>query len=453
MDEYKYLGQRIDPFRELGDKDTREQWLQGIATWLGKDWLNEPGYHPIRDLWKRKDWIASSELLSLGEALEKIKSIASTRWVREAATRARSDDRGEIAGPIFEVIAARMLDHENHKVTLPKPSEPGFDLWLTFPNSSKLRVSCRALLPSDADLGFQKSMGLLQPLFPLMVPSKLPTATFLYWSGSKVPKGETLISALPQLAKTYRSWQELQKGYGYAIGDWYFGYTALAGLTKHPFWDKKSSYTFIAVSNRLTYEQIRFESAVRQKIGNLAKHCFDVNDKVSNIIFMKVPQYISIALAKEYLDKIWDSSTQHITGILLYRSSITMEEDLSESRISHEMTFVENPGASISFKTLTGSPPALSINVLIGTSQQEGPQNLLKIGNQSLPMNNSYLFIKGEHFYAPEVDNPSSTTFEMPHFPYIEMKFALGKLGLRDANGSELILTANHPPHEDLTLI
>jgi hypothetical protein len=147
---------RQDPVPDR-PREEKLEFLRKVEQWLGHDWLTAKSpNHPVKELWKRKDWLATSELLTLGEALALVGPTASDKTLREAANDVRSSDYGNRRGSVWEFFAASLLQTPSQSVAMAPAGHPGYDFELQLGDLYRIRFSCKALIESRWERDFME---------------------------------------------------------------------------------------------------------------------------------------------------------------------------------------------------------------------------------------------------------------------------------------------------------
>jgi hypothetical protein len=146
------MNSRINPgFSELHFRAA----LEAIKDAFGETWLCGTKAHPIRDLWKRTDALASNELLWLGDSILKLKPIRLS-WVEEAIDHIKSENRNERVGFVFEILALGSFANNNQVVRLPPRSNPDYDADIAASTGESYRLSLKNFGASTRENEFKK---------------------------------------------------------------------------------------------------------------------------------------------------------------------------------------------------------------------------------------------------------------------------------------------------------
>ncbi len=96
----------------------------------------------LQVLWKRRDWLATNELLNFGDAVENFERV-DRDWLGDQLSAVKTGDEGNRAGAIFELLGLNFFLSAGAKVVPSGRSNPGYDGVVELPDSSSLIVSIK----------------------------------------------------------------------------------------------------------------------------------------------------------------------------------------------------------------------------------------------------------------------------------------------------------------------
>ncbi|MEQ1724006.1 MAG: hypothetical protein ABL930_12590 [Pseudobdellovibrio sp.] len=442
------MNRRQDPTKELSENE-KEAQLEKLANWLGQEWLESKDPHPVRELWNRKDWLATIELLTIGNSLKKIEQKVSPKTLEDAALDMKSNDFGNRAGSLFEIIGSAIFDNPDHPITMPKVGQPGYDFAINLPNEKKIRVSCKALIPSAKEIEFRKFCNSLHKQYTSTLPLGSATITKMYL----VDKNDSNKFNVPYILNGLSN--TLAQGYSpersmYVYGGWGFTISPLAPEEGYSFWNAERSQTFLSICPFLGDEQKRFEDKIDNAISNLKKHCSDVSSEVGNIILIKIPESISFTKAREWLKNSFDDYSDSISAILLIRSQVVSEaKKESTSCVVYEISFVENPKAKFNLKTYLDDDFQFKLEIPIGKVTDVETRLEIHDGSRILNPTEAYVYFTGHHFYHTHFSS-GKAEFSARGYPNISVSTFITGLG---PDPNPLRLDFIFPPENELILI
>jgi len=98
---------------------------------LGEDWIEQDKGHLLQKLWRRKDFLATTELLNLAYSINNINKI-NPKWLQGQIKKVKSDDINNVKGALFEIIGFGYLMNPSYKIELASDGNPGIDGTIVF---------------------------------------------------------------------------------------------------------------------------------------------------------------------------------------------------------------------------------------------------------------------------------------------------------------------------------
>ena len=388
----------------------RDTFLKAVENWFGTQWLSQlDGSHPLQRLWRRRDWLSSAELFTIGWALTNQQPMCESDWFIKAA---REIKKAPTSGDLFELIAAAMLNNETHEAHLSTYGHPGSDVRVLLPSGTVVNVSCKSLNPSDQELAFRKGANeLVQTV---------------------VSKAES-IQASPQILAVTDTFgipgtllrEQVTRNICHPLMDTVFTagtWTVHVGLLppSEPNLVVSTyvtpSYHIIVASPLNSGEQRRFENLFRKATNNLKKHHPSVSRMSINMIMIKLPESVSFGTAAYWLDGQFTSAYSSITAVLLYRTSL--RRDNEGVFVSHEVFLRHNPHAKVSWDTISGGLDSLRLVVPVGKHSTGDPVTSVLLGNTTIAEGPMYLYRRGLIHYEIELPPSKGTTLSFPWQPH-----------------------------------
>jgi hypothetical protein len=381
---------RHDP---MGDFPMEQKltYLRMVESFLGQSWLAS-SQGPIVDLWRRKDWIATSELLHFGNAIYDVERQGGAKWLRDHMKRIRTNSLEGARGSVFEIGAASMLGTAGQTVDYAKPSQAGYDLLVTLPNSRRLRISCKVLSASAYAREFWSTgHDLFRSLRECLGPG--------------VPTHITLVSPHPaprvptthELANAVRGIQLIGVVPHAQLGPWHVALAPLRPFSDAEFFETERSLGLTISAPHSPREQRRFDEKVDEACRNLAAHAPPPDETTGNVIFMKVPESVSLDTAIEYAKRGPLSGNTHIAGVLLFRTVVCSNG--ASFGLGHQFKLINNPAANFPLSHYAPSG-TFTINLLTGVPV--GGEQLQESAEDPyrLPSPHFYLFDRQHHHYT-----------------------------------------------------
>lgn len=271
----RQLAQTSEPREQLN------HYIETLFQAFGeKWWVTSLAANPLPRVWWRKDWLATTELITLGRSLaylrESTEPATFERWIAEAKKPGMSDDQR--LGHLWEAYAAGILADESQAVALAPANNPGIDLVIRRRDGLRWNFSCKRLLRSDEEKRFQAHAARtyrslqahLRPGQPIDVhiasSNPLPrndNDQIIRRISRAVESGADLPSPIPVRASRHMVHvRPLQAPDG-------------AVFSRRA---EKRSMVFSYVAGRSKNEHRRFNAKVQEACSNLTKNVSDKND-------------------------------------------------------------------------------------------------------------------------------------------------------------------------------
>ena len=316
-----------------------ESAFEAFVKSFSEDWLLKNNYHPLRELWKRKDVFATSEIYSLGEAINELSTI-DPNWLKKQIKLMASAEKNNYRGAFTEVLSIAFLNSKNHPTIPTKANQPGYDALLSLPLSEKtIRISIKNYGQSKHEETFQKWASKTEDLVKkLLKKYKYYPVTVWIDCPTEYPsedKWKMLHSNLDNIFKTKKDATEPFSALCTDVPEW------IVIISPHiasqgEFHPDFNSYTFVLSSVYHQNENENLLSKIQDACSNLSKHSAVEDENVKNYLFIHLSPLASISKCKEWLDAYFaEYPDKPISAILLYQPSVGTNLDTGASNINH----------------------------------------------------------------------------------------------------------------------
>lgn len=437
-----YLTGRQDPVPDV-PRESKELHLGLVEEFLDARWIAKGGLSPLKALWKRKDSLATTELLTFGTALELYKKKVSERSYKKAAEIIKSNDHGNSAAMIFEILAASFFESGKQNVEIPKSNNPGFDFSVVTESNSRIRFSVKALVDSKHVKEFREFADKICDELPALFNGH---TTLIMVQKNFEAKGKYSVARTKQAVA--EAVARGTPGVPYTTSnEWIIRLDELTPNPGERFSQSRASYTSLLMAPYHRNEQLRFHSKIQEACENLIQHCSDVSPICGNGIIIRVPESVSIADAKGWLSKFWEPKHACISSVIIVRSSYTSSDDLSQSWVLYEFAYVDNPTATVRFSQL--APGKLNITVPIGAVSEVETKTTLNLYGNQIDLRGAYWRMAGRHTYEKSTNvSEGAVSFEFKRYPNIKTSCVF--TGFPDGG---LEISPNHPPTDELLIL
>lgn len=434
-----YRENRICP---LGDRDEDkrafEDALIELVDQFSESWLNLNSGHPLQALWHRRDILASIELLYLGNSIKKVKG-SSPDQLRQNIKLLKSNDRGTIAGAVWEIIlAAGFHKPPEQKSKLLGPRKPTYDIEVETINGAKTRISVKNFGQSKNDRNFINQFESLERIIEVNTINHIQMSIIREVNYPSQQEWDALKREVSR-----RIWQATFGSYPF--GGWNITIRALTdehvrahtGLDCATVYAKEASYTLFMALPFYKNEDKNIES-------NLKEACLDLINKGSiesniskNCLFIHLPEYVSLDDYMDWCNRFFcDNPTAPISYITLFQPVYVTDPDKDESFLAFN-------------------------HIEISRQNRIEPRNKLEI---EMPVGRSANKIR--HLIGPDFEIPKHHYImqsghihidcgDITHGGKMKMRFDHGIItdAVATLNGEEFSVSCNFPPTTKLVLL
>jgi len=129
-----------------------------LREFVGHRWLKKRHGKPrlFKNLWERADFLASTELFTIAEALREFDKPDFREWIDDYRNLLKSADGNALISRTHELVSAYAFCNQDQTVALCPPGYPGYDFTVSCDQSS-LRVSCKRILVTESEKLFHNT--------------------------------------------------------------------------------------------------------------------------------------------------------------------------------------------------------------------------------------------------------------------------------------------------------
>jgi len=386
-----------------------------LTTFFGTKWLNGNNKNPLQLLWQRNDLLAKAERYSLGNSIETIKN-KNPDWVKQKVERIKSNERGNIFGAVFEILASAMFERgSNHEVIFPPSDNPGIDFIVRFKDGANMNVSCKNHRKSNNSINFDKESEKFKERFVNFCKGLNLNIQCLIFS-NKFPKhrewqilnksiSDILLSAFDNgISNKYQSFKE--ENWTINIGNF-------------------SNYEKLLSKFGLSYNLMIFARFHQNELENLRGHLIDGLDNLSeygpdqnedniNIIYVNLGDNYSLDYCEEIgMEYLKENKNKPIAGLYFQKGYPTHDSTKFDTIYSYRLVkndFYDIWNSDKDDRIVNLSSPIASEYTLADTERSLLTEKEGII--EKLPLNNDlYFYHKGELYlkYDENHFNKSAT--------------------------------------------
>jgi hypothetical protein len=434
-----YLSTRQNPIPGA-PIDGSNRMLEAIAIEFGTNWLESGGDNPLQQLWQRRDWLATAELLMLGDAIQRLSGIDAS-WTKRQINEIKSPDPGTRSGAAFELLGLNLF----HGATVIEPTRannPGYDGRIRFSDGSLLLLSIKNHGVTSGEEEFRARSASVRDAF------------------IKGLQGRSMNGVqqriITQVHPTTADWKRLEDQMGNILGGnvspdatapW-SGIIQPLDARYFPLSADQLSYAILLAAPYRENEQKNFLSNIEKGIANLAKHHGESNSDICRGLLLRLSETAHMSDCATWVGQYF---VQHpetpVEVVLLYQ--VVVATDLSDDTSFIAHYFLPILGPKYAAWHQGKQERGFNISVLIGKILRT-PSRLVLAGGANVPqvaLDGHYMFQDGKIFPYYRMDGkPLTISLSSP-------AAGVSVLPIIDGLGGSGSLSAIAPPERRLTLL
>jgi hypothetical protein len=433
-----------------------EKAFEAFVRSMSEEWLLKNNYHPLRELWKRGDTFAISEIYSLGTAINELATIDST-WLNKQIKLMKSAERNNHRGAFTEVLSIPLLNGKNHPAIPTKSNQPGYDALLSLSSSEKsIRVSIKNYGQSKHEETFvkwaSKTEELIKKLlekyqyYPVTVWIDCPT------NYPSEDKWKMLHSHLDNIFKTKKGATEPFSALCTDVPEWIIIISPHIA-SQGQFHPNYNSYTFVLSSVYHQNENENLLSKIQDACYNLSKYSAIEDEKVKNFLFIHLSPLASIAKCKEWLDYYFtEYPDKPISAVLLYQPSVGTNLETGKSGINHYFyPYLRQEringwlpsGFHFTFEIPIGMVSTEPLNYSLNFTHPDGKKEMISVDDR-------YMYQRGNHYIQMQPDGKGGYTGNISQlvpgvFSHVVIEFP--------DQPNKAVITGKFPPNDELLIL
>jgi hypothetical protein len=377
------------------DFDALNAKLDAIARQFGKAWLLAPGTNPLQLLWKRRDALATNELLNFGDAIEAFETTDAT-WVRQQVQQIKNQDEHNRAGAVFEFLGLNLFKCSGNIVHPTSANNPGYDGVVDLPNDSSLVISIKNFGMSSHQQRFQRHARTLDSTIQQWLTHNAASGTeFRVVCDEYLDDGDwhavtrDVINILD--AQLTRTSTRLN-----TQGPWNIIFRDLTG--EYPLSTRHISSVVFVCCKAHQNEQDNFLEHVRAGCSNLVKHTARLPESACRVLLVRLSLNASIVNCAEWArDYFLKLPNEQVGVVILYQAAVVKQDQ--NYVIAHYIKPILGP------QFATWSQPAgrfgrtlPNVGALVGVALPDAGRKILLRDGQEIPLYDNYVYQRGDIF-------------------------------------------------------
>lgn len=136
-------------------EDRLRESIDAVVKHFGKEWILASKWHPIGALWARSDFLATCELLWLGDSLLRFEPV-DVKWLAHTVERMRDSHPSSRIGPAFELLFGATFISAQQIVRPAQPNQEGYDFDIAIKEGPFFRLSFKNFGTTTREQTFKK---------------------------------------------------------------------------------------------------------------------------------------------------------------------------------------------------------------------------------------------------------------------------------------------------------
>lgn len=358
-----------------------------IKSLFNDKWLNRnPTKNIFKQLWHRKDFLASCELYTIGLGVKKLQTNNYDNWLKDFYKQINKNNVASIYGIIYELFIYTLFQN---KIELAEPNQAHYDFKILKEKQS-IYTSIKKLTTSEQEKKLKQDFNILKKFYIKELKRNNLNGLSLYLQFNDY-KNYTLDSAKKIIKKTI-----LQK----------------SDITNNDFFTtlkeiKCNENNFIIHNNKISYQfnlTIPFDGREQNRFINLFKKASNNLNKIDgcNLIIIGLSSTIDMQTAKKWLINEFNRDKYtRISGVLLtqYLPAQNLKENSTHLNLQSNFIYNINAKQKIDF-----TDEIFKIELPIGTISQKSSNYHIITDNGNLEITDHYMFQSGyklcEHLFG-----------------------------------------------------
>ncbi len=405
--------------------------LQAIRVAFGESWLNRKKAHPVRDLWKRNDPLASNELLWLGDSIMRLSKL-NPRWIATTVDHIKSENRNERIGYVFELLALATCVENGQVVHLAPEGNPDYDADVELSTLEIYRFSLKNFGASTREGEFNKRCREIDTA--ILANSE---SDGLSWVGVALQA-----DSYPKDS----DWSDLASGIVAAmkaviparIGACWGYVPTPPPRTPHGLAVGQHSFSILIIAPHHANERKNFLDKIEQQCLTFNKAAASYDSTISAVPFIRLSEAAPVKYYEQWAREHLAQAGVNIDGIIFYQSSVVVDLKADTTSMHHYMNAVMKLGFS---------KPPLHMKVASGKIPGTPSRSVIAIGSREVDLSEHHWYQHRELFTLGPLADDGTGTGHMYSMPGSTTHAVMARPG-----EGGLILSPRQPSYGKLAL-
>lgn len=345
--------------------DELEACLAAIAKSFDIAWLSDTdGEHPLQKLWRRKDVLATNQLIIFGDSLSVMRGI-NENFVRKHVQIIKSDvEPNNRKGSFFEIIGLRLLHKPPAQQIVPtRSNQPGYDGSLRLKNGLRLELSLKNYGTSTHELWVRDQCRALESAFVSSLKTSGRTGLELRAIAKGYPGTDDWVrlnrSLTDILSHTSKPGETARDGF------WSVSVHPISSEF-HPLSQKNLSHLVTMLVPQHQNEKQNLISKLDKAYANANKHAVGVGEQnVCRAVMVHIPPTADMSACKQWADQYFQDTPNGLVDlVVLYQPAVVANGHQSVIMHSIELAFTQAFRAWVS--RAGGKMPPFAFDLPVG---------------------------------------------------------------------------------------
>ncbi len=367
------------------DQNKCQDFLAAIVETFDRAWLEEPGRHPLQQLWMRNDQLAIMELVTFGSDLV-LMLAKSPQWTSERIRKIKylyPQSRGDL----FELRCLSMFAAGGMEIIPATECYPGFDATVCFSDGHKVFISIKNHGMSNKERNFRQSCKELREYCTSLFSANFTNRSIGIFSKENLRDCEWKLlrgffSDVSQ-EKIDCMKSEVAPGLVASISSLH---TSYGDFSKHYYSD-----LFVFACQYHSNEQNNLKQKLNEAMLNMKEQIPARTAAEGLMVFMRLHQTASIAELEDFARQLLNTELPGCDGFVLYQPRVVHFPDLS-FRIVHFVRIVAR-------ESTKNSKYKFSLNTQIGGVSYNQPNQVLTLNGIVYNFDGCYAYHAGDFFF------------------------------------------------------
>ncbi|WP_155820515.1 hypothetical protein [Komagataeibacter europaeus] len=303
-----------------------------VYIFFGKEFLEEDGENRIQKLWKRKDALATNQLVILGNALN-VFATSHSKWLKERIKDIKLEKKEDHKGDIFEIIALSMFSIGGQGVEPTKEDAPGIDGIVTCRGGAKCVLSLKDFGSSRHKRYFNlKAKAIERVISQYDFKKNNKNGAHIVIKNNKFPTEtdwKQIERKLPEYLDEYFSGKPI------SIKNWSINVIDIDQLYSN-ISSKKRSYSFFMSVPCHKNEQKNIESKIEDACENISRHSNNISDDFLRLLLIRVPEETDVMSCVQCVEQwIELRPTASVDVVFFYQPTVAQDKNTGSYIIVH----------------------------------------------------------------------------------------------------------------------